>query len=391
MTKHNALNPLSVKNNPAGKYCDGRGLWLIKSSNDRGNWILRYAIGGKRREMGLGSLVDVSLKEARKSAQSWRLVISAGEDPIRVRDQRVKEATRSRPSLRHVAEECFEARKAQLKGDGKAGRWFSPLELHVLPYIGSLDIEEVNQNDIKRALSKIWHSKAQTAKKAAGRLQIVMKHGAAMDLKVDMQAVDKAKALLGAQRHTVKSIPAMPWQEVPGFFLSCADQGLSARALQFLILTLARSSEIRFASWGEVNDGIWTIPSHKTKTGKEHRIPLSDPAINLLEDQKRFSSTTLIFPSLKNKPLSDMAMSSFMRRNGSDYRPHGFRSSFRDWVAETTNASREVAEACLAHSVGSKVELSYKRTDFLEKRRVLMERWADHVTGRPVDLVKLYA
>jgi len=379
MTAHNKLNAFLVKNKVAGKYCDGRGLWLVKSSKTTGKWILRYSILGKRREMGLGSIYDIPLKEARENAIKWRRMLKEGLDPIRERDRMLREAVKARPTFAMVAEDCFEARKAELKGDGKNGRWFSPLELHILPYIGRLEIEDVDQNDIKRALEPIWHKKAQTAKKATGRINIIMRHGAAMGLNVDMQAVEKARALLGAHRHKVKHIPAMPWLEVPDYYVSLKDGGVASHALQFLILTLARTSEIRSAEWSEIQDDIWTIPVDKTKTGKEHRVPLTDEALELLKIIKKNSQNGLLFSARKGKPISDMAMSSLMKRKGLKYRPHGFRSSFRDWAAEQTDAPREVAEMCLAHSVGSTVELSYRRTDYLEKRRKLMEKWAGHI------------
>ena len=171
----------------------------------------------------------------------------------------------------------------------------------------------------------------------------------------------------------------MPWKEVPAFYHSLKGGGLASQALQFLILTLARTSEIRKAEWKEIDGNIWTIPSEKMKTGKEHRVPLTDEAIALLERIKPHSKNGLLFPSQRGKPMSDAAMSAFMKRRNMPYRPHGFRSSFRDWVAEATDTPREVAEMCLAHTVGSKVELSYRRTDYLEKRKALMEKWNEHI------------
>lgn len=383
MTAHNKLNALLVKNKAAGKYCDGRGLWLVKSSKTTGKWILRYSILGRRREMGLGSIYDVPLKEARESAIKWRRMLKDGLDPIRERDRMLREAVKAKPTFATVAQECFEAKKAELKGDGVNGRWFSPLELHILPYIGRLEIEDIDQNDIKRALEPIWHKKAQTAKKAIGRVNIVMRHGAAMGLDVDMQAVAKAKALLGAHRHRVTHIPAMPWKEVPAYYASLDDGMVASIALRFLILTLARTSEVRKAEWSEIEGNVWTIPAEKTKTRKEHRIPLTPPAMTLLKELQKTSTSHLLFTARGSKPISDMAMSSLMKRQGLTYRPHGFRSSFRDWAAEATDAPREVAEACLAHSVGSTVELSYRRTDYLDKRRKLMEHWAISITQSP--------
>lgn len=331
--------------------------------------------------MGLGSLQFVSLKEAREEAEKWRSVVRQGLDPIKERERQRREAVRGNHTLNVVAEEAFEARKAELKGDGKAGRWFSPLELHVLPKLGRVPVEEIDQLDVKNALAPIWHTKASTAKKAMNRLGIVLRHAAAMGLDVDIQATEKAKALLGKARHKPKHIPAMAWQEVPEFYASLDEGSVTHLALRLLILTATRSSEVRFCNLSELVDDIWVIPADRMKGGRDHRIPLSSEAQAVIQRALPFERGGHLFPSVRKGVISDATMSRFMERRGLDARPHGFRSSFRTWCAEETNVPREVAETALAHVVGGSVERAYRRTDYLEQRRGLMEKWTKHVAG----------
>lgn len=185
--------------------------------------MLRFTIHGRRREMGLGAIIDVSLKEARESAERWRATVRSGLDPISQREKQKREAVKRLHLLKDVADDAFESRKAELKGDGKAGRWFSPLELHVLPKLGKTPVAEIDQTQIRDVLAPIWHSKAETARKALNRLDICMRHAAALGLEVDIQASAKARALLGQQRHESTNIPAMPWLEVPAFYARLAD------------------------------------------------------------------------------------------------------------------------------------------------------------------------
>ncbi|WP_363322246.1 integrase arm-type DNA-binding domain-containing protein [uncultured Aliiroseovarius sp.] len=218
-----------------------------------GQWFLQVTVHGRRREMRLGSLLYVSLKEAREEAAKWRTLVRQGKDPIKERERERRLAARADHTLASIAAEAFEARKAELKGDGKAGRWFSPLQLHVLPKIGRVPIEELDQQDIKNTLQPIWHTKADTARKAMNRLGIVMRHAAAMGLDVDVQATDKAKALLGKSRHMPKHLPSMDWRDVPVFYSGLDEGSVTHLALRLLILTAARSSEIRFCALDEID------------------------------------------------------------------------------------------------------------------------------------------
>lgn len=197
----NRLSAATAKAAPPGKYCDGGGLWLHKREDGGAQWVLRVTVYRLRKEMGLGAYPAVSIKEAREQAEKWRAVARQGKNPIRVREQERREAERALHILSDVARDAFESRKAELKGDGKAGRWFSPLELHVLPKLGKVPVAEIDQRDIRDTLAPIWHEKADTARKAMNRLSICMRHAAALGLEVDLQATDKAKALLEATTH----------------------------------------------------------------------------------------------------------------------------------------------------------------------------------------------
>ena len=379
------LSALQVKNASPGKYNDGGGLYLHKRRDGGGQWYLRVVVHGRRREMGLGSTQDVSLKDARQAADQWRSIAKQGIDPIKEREKQRREAERNLHCLTDIALDAFESRKAELKGDGKAGRWFSPLELHILPKLGKVPVADISQIDIRDALKPIWHSKAETARKALNRLSIVLRHAAALGLDVDLQATEKAKALLGKSRHVSQHIPAMPWQEVPDFFQTLEEPTATHLALRMLILTAARSLPVRFMRYDQIEDDIWTIPAEFMKgrrgTTSDFRVPLSRQALIVVEQCKPFDRDGHLFPSVRKGVISDATMSRHMERMQLAYRPHGFRSSFRDWLAETTTVPQEVAETCLAHVAGSQVERAYRRTDYLEKRRELMARWADFVSN----------
>ncbi|MGR3342536.1 MAG: tyrosine-type recombinase/integrase, partial [Paracoccaceae bacterium] len=207
----NRLTAAKVDKSPPGKYSDGGGLWLYKRPDGGAQWVLRVTIHKSRKEMGLGALQNVSLKEVRLEAEKWRAFARQNINPIKERDRQRREAAKASNTLESVALEAFEVRKAELRQDGKAGQWFIQLKLYVLPKLGRIPVEEIDQRDTKTTLAPIWHPKADTAKKAINRLGIVMQHAAAMGLDVDIQAVAKAKALLGKQRHIVTPIPALPW------------------------------------------------------------------------------------------------------------------------------------------------------------------------------------
>jgi integrase len=343
--------------------------------------------------MGLGSASDVSLKEARDAAERWRALVRSGLDPIKERQRHRREAARNLHCLADIARDAFESRKAELKGDGTAGRWFSPLEIHVLPKLGKVPVVEIDQTDIRDMLAPIWHSKAETARKALNRLGICLKHAAALGLDVDLQAIDKARALLGKQRHKAENIPAMPWRDVPAFYASLSDGTVTHLALRLLILTGVRSGPLRFLREEQIDGDVWTIPGEAMKGRRgataDFRVPLSGAAMAVIEQARKHARGGFLFPSIKKGVISDATMSRLMERAGMAARPHGFRSSLRDWIAEATDAPHDIAETMLGHIIGGAVERAYRRTDFLEQRRNLAERWSQHVTGQSGAVVKL--
>lgn len=381
----NKLSAQSVKSAEPGKLSDGGGLWFAKSKDGNAKWFLRVVVHGRRREMGLGAYPAVSLKEARLEADKWRAVARQGQDPIKVREKQARDAERNMHLLKDIALDAFESRKAELKGDGTAGRWFSPLERHVLPKLGKMPVSEIDQRDIRDTLAPIWHEKAETARKAMNRLGICLRHAAALGLDVDLQATEKAKALLGQQRHKSVNTPALHWQDVPAFYQSLTEGTVTELAMRLLILTAVRSAPLRFLHLDQIEGDIWTIPAEAMKGRRDatsdFRVPLSTEALAVIEQAKPFARDGFLFPGVRRGVISDATMSKYMDRRGMAARPHGFRSSFRDWTAEATNAPHEVAETCLGHVAGGKVERAYRRTDFLEQRRALMERWGKHLSS----------
>lgn len=370
----NVLSYMMARNLAAGKHPDGQGLWLVKRAQPAGKWVLRLSIHGRRREMGLGRWPDVSIAEARERAEAARRVLRDGKDPV---VERMKARRAAGPMrLKEAIEGCFEARKAELKKDGEAGRWMSPLRVHVIPKIGSYPVEDIDQHILKDLLAPIWHSKPEAAVKALNRINLSLKHAAAVGLTVDLQATMKARALLGKQRHETVHIPSMPYADAPAFYrwLKGLDT-VSAGALRFLMLTVARTSEVRFVAMPEFEADIWHLPGSRTKTGLARRIPIVGEAAQLIEDLKAAGCEDHLFLAYKGQPISDAAMATLMKREGYSARPHGFRATFRTWVEEQTDAAFEVKEACLGHVVDTGVIGAYQRSDRIEKRRALLAQW----------------
>jgi integrase len=393
MRATNRLSSQFVKTAPVGKHCDGAGLWLVRRDDGGAQWVLRVTVHGRRREMGLGGFPALGLADARKVAERWRNLASAGRDPVKEREAEERAARREDISLAILTADAFEARKAELKGDGTAGRWLSPLTLHVLPKLGRVPVTDLDQRDIRDTLAPIWHTKADTARKALNRLSIVLRHAAALGLDVDLQATEKAKALLGKSRHVSKNIPAMAWADVPGFYASLEEPTLTHLALRLLILTGLRSAPLRTIRLDQIEGDVWTVPAEAMKGRKgateAFRVPLSREAQRIIDLARPHARYGFLFPNTRGGVISDMTLSRMMERRGLEARPHGFRTSLRTWLAEATDAPHEVAEAMLAHVVDGGTVRAYRRTDYLEQRAKLMDRWADHVTGGAGQVVKL--
>ncbi|GHA90444.1 integrase [Algimonas arctica] len=382
----NKLTVKAIKTSPKGAYGDGGGLLLRKTDRNNGQWIYRFRLHGRQRQMGLGGLSKVSLSKARQIRDEYQALVIDGIDPVRERKAARQAQIVKTVTLADVADIAFVARQAELRADGKAGRWFSPLKIHVLPSLGKRPIVSITQNDIKDTLGPIWHEKADTARKAINRLQIVFKHAVAMGLDVDIQAVEKAKALLGKQRHQVKNIPSMPWGKVPEFFASLDEETPVQLALKFLVLNPgARSKPVRFLRTEDIEKNVWVVPADMMKGQKGHtrdwRTPLSSESLAIIKAAEPFERNGWLFPNQSGKGvISDASMSRLMERRGLEYRPHGFRSSFRTWAAET-GQNRDIAERSLAHKIHGKVEASYLRTDFLIERAELMLLWSKFVSS----------
>jgi integrase len=393
MRATNRLTAGFLKSPPVGKHCDGAGLWLVKRDDGGAQWVLRVTIHGRRREMGLGGYPSLGLAEARKLAERWRNVAAAGRDPVKEREAEERAARREDISLAILTADAFEARKAELKGDGIAGRWLSPLTLHVLPKLGKVPVTDLDQRDIRDTLAPLWHTKADTARKALNRLSIVLKHAAALGLDVDLQATEKAKALLGKSRHVATNISAMAWADVSDFYTSLEEPTLTHLALRLLILTGVRSTPLRTLRLEHIEGNVWTVPAEAMKGRKgataDYRVPLSREAQRIIDLARPHARNGFLFPNTRGGVISDITLSRHMERRGLEARPHGFRTSLRTWLAEATDAPHEVAEAMLAHATDGGVVRAYRRTDWIEQRAALAQRWADHVTGGTGKVVKL--
>jgi integrase len=393
MRAKSRLSSQFLKTAPVGKHCDGAGLWLVKRDDGGAQWVQRVTVHGRRREMGLGGYPALGLADARKLSERWRTLATAGRDPIKEREAEERAARREDITLEILTADAFESRKAELKGDGTAGRWLSPLTIHVLPKLGKVPVTDLDQRDIRDTLAPIWHTKADTARKAMNRLAIVLRHAAALGLDVDLQATEKAKALLGKTRHVAKNIPAMLWPDVPAFYASLEEPTLTHLALRLLILTGLRSGPLRNIRLDQIEGDVWTVPAEGMKGRKgatdPFRVPLSNEAQRVIDLARPHARNGFLFPNTRGGVISDMTLSRHMERRGLEARPHGFRTSLRTWLAEATNAPHEVAEGMLAHVVDGGVVRAYRRTDYLEQRRALADRWADHVTGGAGQVVHL--
>jgi integrase len=384
-----ALKVASAKD--PGYYADGGNLYFRVAPGGARGWIFRFSRHDRTRDMGLGGFPEISLAAARKLAGRCRELVNEGTDPI---EQRRAEQLASRVAAANTL--TFDACARQYIEDHAAGwrnprhraQWNSTLAMYASPVFGKLPVSAVDDGLVLRALKAIWYSKPETASRVRGRIESVL-DWARVHAYRSGENPARWKGHLDhllptrSKMQRVKHHAAMPYTEVAAFMAAlrkCDDK--SARALEFTILTAARTGESLGATWGEIDlqNKVWTAPPERMKAGKEHRVPLSAPAVALLGSLDRDRRSDFLFPGAKpGRPLSDMAMSMLLRRMGlGDITIHGFRSTFRDWAAELTNFPREVVEMGLAHAIPSAVEAAYRRGDLLEKRRRLMEEWGDY-------------
>lgn len=376
------------------------GLALEPSSTKgHGKWILRYTspVTKKRRKAGLGGYPDVGIAEAGKKGMLFREQLAEGIDPLELKAEAAQESAKaaSIPLFKDAAETVHAELKSGWKNEKHQAQWINTLREYAVPIIGEIPIDQLEPRHIADTLRPIWLSKPETASRLKQRIHAVLAWGWAhgycksnpVDVVVHLLPQQPSKAI------RVKHQPAMPWRIIPGFWkehLAAEDYDVSRALLKFLILTAARSGEVRLMTWNEVDfdQRIWTIPPERMKAKFQHRVPLSSTAIEILQRQKAFDSD-LVFPSIRvKKVVSDMTMTKFLRRveapsdsPGRTATAHGFRSSFRDWCSEN-NYPRDLAERALAHTVQNKVEAAYHRTDLLDQRRPMMEAWEAFVVQR---------
>lgn len=389
----NALTPLGVKNAKPGRHADGGGLHLLVKESGARSWVYRFMLNRKSRDLGLGTAAgagSLSLADARDTATALRLKVKDGVDPLEERQREaakfVAEAQAAQVAgikFKAVAEAYIITNEANWRNDKHRQQWRSTLATYVYPVIGELPVAEVGTAHILQILEPIWKDKAETASRVRGRMETILDAAKARGYREGENPArwrgHIAQILPARLRLTRGHHKAMAYQGIPGFIQGLGQRdAVAALALTYTILTAARTSEVIGAKWTEVDldNAIWTVPATRMKAGREHRVPLSPRAVEILESLKPLSSEYL-FPSTKGGKLSGMAMAMLLRRMNIDVTVHGFRSGFRDWAAECTACEHEVAEMALAHTIENKVERAYRRGDLFDKRRRLMDDWAD--------------
>ena len=373
---------------------DGATLYLHVTPGGAKSWIQRLTIDGKRCDIGLGGWPLVSLAEAREKAFENRKLARAGGDPLAAKRKA------KMPSFRVAAEKTFEANRARWRSAKSTTVWWQQLQRHALPVLGDMPVDRIGREDVLRVLTPIWSAQPENARKLRQRIRATLAWAQAhgfVEVNVAGEAIDGALPSMPAVKAHYR---ALPYREVPDALATVEASSSSAPAklcFRFLVLTAVRSGEARGAMWDEIDLDTreWRIPANRMKANAEHRVPLTDSVLAVLHEARALRDNSgLVFPSpnKRNSSLSDMTLTKVLRSTGLAERTtvHGFRSSFRDWAAETTNAPHAVMELCLAHAVGSAVEQAYARSDLLAKRRVLMEQWAQFVGGVGADVVALY-
>ncbi len=385
----NKLSALGVQRaKRIGYYGDGGGLWLQISKLGGKSWVCRFSFQGRVCEMGLGAAHTVSLAEARLQAQACRKAVKEGRNPIEERKAKRADARLEAANTKTFAE-CaiayIEAHRAGWKNEKHGKQWATTLETYAFPVIGQLAVAAVDTALVLRVLEPIWHTKTETANRLRGRVETVLDWATVRGYR---QGENPARwrghldKLLPARSkvQAVEHHAALPYMEIGAFMVDLRErEGIAPRALEFAILTVARSGEVRGATWAEIDldARLWTVPAERMKAGKEHRVPLSDEALALLQSLPRTKDDEYVFPAFKKKPLSDMSLLAVLRRmERGGFTQHGFRSTFRDWAGETTAHPREVIEHALAHQLKDKAEAAYQRGDLLRKRAALMADWA---------------
>jgi len=383
------VREVETKRNP-GYYVDGGGLYLQVGAAGGKSWVFRFTLNGRTREMGLGPLNARGLAEARREAAKCRALLLEKIDPLEARNAADADgallAARSK-TFKDCAEAYIKAHRNGWKNAKHAAQWTNTLQTYAYPKLGALPVSKVDTGLVLQVLEPIWNAKPETATRLRGRIESVLDWARVRGLRDGNNPAQWRGHLdkLLPKRSKVAKVnhhPALPYLDSAGFMKSLRQQdGVAAKALELIILTATRTGEAIGAKWDEFDlaKGIWTIPAERMKAKREHKIPLSNAAIAVLKDMKRVVGNAHAFPGARTgKPISNMACLKLLERmKREDLTVHGFRSTFRDWAAERTSFPREVAEAALAHTIGDKVEAAYRRGDLFDKRRRLMEAWAE--------------
>lgn len=398
--KVNRLTALKVERiKEPGYYADGDGLWLQVTPSISKSWVFRFMLNGRAREMGLGPLHRVGLAEARTKAAECRNMLLAGTDPIEARNA-ARAAANVAAAKSFTFDECADAyiaaHRASWKNSKHIDQWTNTIRTYASPIFGSLPVDQVDTGLVMKCLEAIWTTKAETASRLRGRIESVLDWAKVRGYR---QGENPARwkghldHLLPARAKVqkVEHHPALPYAEIGAFMKALREhEGIAAKALEFTILTAARTGETIGARWSEIDfaENVWTIPEGRMKAGREHRVPLCDTALSILKEMEQLRDGEFVFPGRREgTALSNMAMLQLLERMGrGDLTVHGFRSTLRDWAAEVTAYPREVAEMALSHAIGDKVEAAYRRGDLFEKRRQLMQDWAGYCDREPEKL-----
>ena len=375
---------------------DGHGLslYIFGDGNRQPFWRLRFtAKDGERKSVSLGGYPKISLQAARKVAQAERDKVATGVDPAAERREERRERRRTMPTFEKAARAVHDANLPRWRNAKHGKQFMATLATYAFPKIGSMPVDEIAREDVLCCLTPIWTAKPETARRVRQRIRTVLKWAQAHGHTEHNAAGEAIDGALPSMPKVKAHLRALPHGDVAGALATVDATGawLATRlCFRFAVLTAARSGEARGATWAEMDAAVWTIPAERMKAGKAHRVPLSGEAMAVLHRARELSDGDgLIFPSPRGKMLSDMTVSKLLKQNGIAAVPHGFRSSFRDWCADT-GKPREIAEAALAHTVGG-VEGAYFRSDMLERRRAVMAAWADYLTGHDAKVVRLHA
>jgi len=368
------------------------GLHLQVTKTGARSWILRTKVGAKRRDIGLGGYPDVPLVQAREKARAAKELIQQGIDPV-AEKKAVRTALIAAQATNKTFDECAEQflikKTTEFSNPKHADQWRNTLATYASPVIGKLAVDAVELPHILKILEPLWQEKTETATRLRGRIEAVLAYATVSkyrsgDNPARWQGNLDAVLPKPGKLKKVKHHKAIPWQEIGPFVQSLRERkGTGAKALEFTILTAARSGEVRGALWDEIDlaNKTWTIPADRMKTSKEHMVPLCDDALTILASLPRFAGNELVFPGARGGILSDVGLTKPIRAIGSDATVHGFRSTFRDWCAESTSYPNEVAEMALAHTVSSAVERAYRRGNLLAKRARLMRDWCRYINS----------